>query len=452
MKRLLMILVSALLVTGFNGCGSPDTKSGTSAVTINLGETKTASPSGKILGASSIPTTVVSVRFTISASDMATIERTVFVEGRTSISETFDVPNGANRHFLVEVMDASGNVLYRGDAYANLDGAPISIAIPMVSADTTPPTFGGLVSATSTSSTDISLSWSAATDDVTASSNMVYLIYMSTTSGGENFASPSFTTQAGATSFTATGLSPATTYYFVARAKDEAGNIDANTVEKPATTLSPPDTTPPIISSASPANNATGISITSTVTATFSEAMDPSTITDQTLTLSMPGEVGQVPVSGTVTYSGTTATFTPSALLFYETTYTATITTGAKDLAGNSIASPYTWSFTTGTATATVVTAIAGGYDHTIALKSDGTVWAWGYNFYGQLGDGTSTDKNTPVQVSGLTGVTAIASGNDHTIALKSDGTVWAWGFNGDGQLGDGTLTNSSTPVQVSGL
>lgn len=135
MKRLLMILVSALLVTGFNGCGgcgSPDPKSGTSAVTINLGETKTASPSGKILGASSIPTTIASVRFTISAPDMATIERTVYVEGRTSISETFDVPNGANRHFLVEVMDAAGSVLYRGDTYANLDGATITLPIAMV--------------------------------------------------------------------------------------------------------------------------------------------------------------------------------------------------------------------------------------------------------------------------------------------------------------------------------
>ncbi|MBI5238810.1 MAG: hypothetical protein HY887_10405, partial [Deltaproteobacteria bacterium] len=103
-------------------------------------------------------------------------------------------------------------------------------------------------------------------------------------------------------------------------------------------------------------------------------------------------------------------------------------------------------------ANATADTAIAGGWYHTIALKNDGTVWTWGWNYYGQLGDGTTTDRLTPVQVSGLTNVTAIASVYDHTIALKNDGTVWTWGANWYGQLGDGTTTNKSAPVQVSGL
>ena len=61
------------------------------------------------------------------------------------------------------------------------------------------------------------------------------------------------------------------------------------------------------------------------------------------------------------------------------------------------------------------VTQVAAGLAHTVALKSDGTVWAWGSNYYGQLGDGTTTDRLTPVQVSGLTGVTAIATGVAHT-------------------------------------
>ena len=72
--------------------------------------------------------------------------------------------------------------------------------------------------------------------------------------------------------------------------------------------------------------------------------------------------------------------------------------------------------------------AIAGGGDHSLALKSDGTVWAWGWNGYGQLGDGSTTNRLTPVPVSGLTGVVAIAGGDYHSLALKSDGTVWAWG------------------------
>ncbi|TMF58097.1 MAG: RCC1 repeat-containing protein [Chloroflexi bacterium] len=97
-------------------------------------------------------------------------------------------------------------------------------------------------------------------------------------------------------------------------------------------------------------------------------------------------------------------------------------------------------------------TGIAGGQDHSLALKSDGTAWAWGYNFWGQLGNGTTTNSSTVVQVSGLGGVTAIAGGLAHSLAVKSDGTVWAWGYNIYGQLGNGTTTSSSTPVQVSGL
>ena len=71
---------------------------------------------------------------------------------------------------------------------------------------------------------------------------------------------------------------------------------------------------------------------------------------------------------------------------------------------------------------------IAGGGSHSLALKSDGTVWAWGQNERGQLGDGTTSNRSTPVQVSNLTGVIAIAAGDSQSLALKSDGTVWAWG------------------------
>jgi hypothetical protein len=110
------------------------------------------------------------------------------------------------------------------------------------------------------------------------------------------------------------------------------------------------------------------------------------------------------------------------------------------------------------------VVAIAAGWYHNLAVKSDGTVWAWGANWDGQLGNGTTNLATTPVQVKGLNGVgfltdvVALAAGqeintvHDHTLALKSDGTVWAWGANGAGQLGDGTANNRTTPMQVSGL
>ncbi len=99
------------------------------------------------------------------------------------------------------------------------------------------------------------------------------------------------------------------------------------------------------------------------------------------------------------------------------------------------------------------MTAIAAGTNFTVALKNDGTVWTWGYNAYGQLGNGTQTDSNIPVQV-GLSSVIAIAAGYDHTVALvnSSGGTVWTWGHNANGQLGNGTQTDSNIPVQVGGL
>jgi len=100
----------------------------------------------------------------------------------------------------------------------------------------------------------------------------------------------------------------------------------------------------------------------------------------------------------------------------------------------------------------TNITAITGGASHTVALRNDGTVWTWGWNDYGQLGDETNTNRNTPVHVQNLTNITAIAGGASHTVALRSDGTVWTWGRNGSGQLGDGTNTNRNTPVQVQNL
>ena len=109
----------------------------------------------------------------------------------------------------------------------------------------------------------------------------------------------------------------------------------------------------------------------------------------------------------------------------------------------------------TGTGLLSDVAAIAGGHYHSLAVKIDGTVWAWGYNSSGGLGNGAMTDSPVPVpvQVVGpggvgvLVGVSAVAAGSGASVALKTDSTVWAWG----GYLGNGTENASSTPVQVSG-
>lgn len=96
------------------------------------------------------------------------------------------------------------------------------------------------------------------------------------------------------------------------------------------------------------------------------------------------------------------------------------------------------------------IIAIAAGQNHSYALKSDGTVWAWGDNSWGQLGTGTAT--NVPLQVQGLTNVIAIANGFNHSIALKNDGTVWTWGANYSGQLGNGSTNGNTTATVVPGL
>ena len=145
--------------------------------------------------------------------------------------------------------------------------------------------------------------------------------------------------------------------------------------------------------------------------------------------------------SGTVRFSALpngSYTLTPSRPGCTFAPASATLT-----LAGSSLAQAFT---------ATLAPRISMGCYHGLALKADGTVWAWGTNANGELGDGTSTSRTTAAQVPGLTRVVAISTGGWHCLAVKTDGTVWAWGNNLFNQLGDGTTDNRLSPVQVAGL
>jgi len=97
------------------------------------------------------------------------------------------------------------------------------------------------------------------------------------------------------------------------------------------------------------------------------------------------------------------------------------------------------------------VTAVAAGdeeFGHSLFLKSDGSLWGMGYNFYGVLGDGSAVDRSSPVKIV-PSGVVTVATGAEHTLFLKTDGSLWGMGYNADGELGDGTLNNTNRPELI---
>ena len=95
---------------------------------------------------------------------------------------------------------------------------------------------------------------------------------------------------------------------------------------------------------------------------------------------------------------------------------------------------------------------VSAGYIHVLATRSNGTAWGWGRNNFGQLGDNTVTTRSSPVSVvGGFTNWTRISAGNIHSTGVRANGEVWSWGSAGQGELGNGSITNRSSPVAISG-
>ena len=89
------------------------------------------------------------------------------------------------------------------------------------------------------------------------------------------------------------------------------------------------------------------------------------------------------------------------------------------------------------------------GENGSVAVKTDGTLWTWGRNQNGQLGQNNLIDRSSPVQVGALTDWLNADRGNNHCVATRTNGTLWSWGANDEGALGDGTVVNVSSPIQI---
>ena len=216
--------------------------------------------------------------------------------------------------------------------------------------DTTAPTVLSVSPADTT--TDVALNTTIGVTFSEAMDPASFTTTSFTVSSGGGVVAGTVSTSSSATTFTPTSsLADSTTYTatITTAATDLAGNPLAASYSWSFTTGAAQDTTAPDVSSVFPSDTATGVLLNTTISATFSEAMDPTSLTTTSFTVSGGGGV----VAGTVSTSGSATTFTPTSNLAGSTTYTVTITTAVTDLAGNPLATPYSWSFTTENASPT---------------------------------------------------------------------------------------------------
>jgi hypothetical protein len=259
-----------------------------------------------------------------------------------------------------------------------------------------------------------------------------------------------------------TDLAPLTTYTatITTGAKDLASNALATNFVWSFTTGTTPDTTPPTVSSTVPANGASDVSINQTINATFSEDMDPLTISTANFMLTGPGATA---VTGTVTYvaAGKIATFTPMSNLAPGTTYTAMITTGAKDLAGNALAADYVWSFSTGTLSNQNQATINLGSASTFAIMATAAISGGGDQINGDVGlDPGSAQGIPPSEINGTIHVNDQAIKDAQTALLAAYNDAVSRSVNAqtlEGNLGGLTKTpglyvnGSSTGISGTG-
>ena len=253
------------------------------------------------------------------------------------MSATITASNGDTSFLVTPASNLAASTTYKvkaTTAVTDASGNPLTETIISFTtgtvADTTSPTFAGATGATADSSTAITISWNAGSDDTTTSGSLVYDIYQSISTGGQNYTTATATSSAGATSYQVTGLTASTQYFFVVRARDEAGNRDTNTTEVNATTSAAADTTNPTFA------GATGATADSSSAIPVSWSAGSEIVT---AIGSIVYDIYQASTSGGQNYTSATATSSAGATSHQVTGLTAStqyfFVVRARDEAGN---------------------------------------------------------------------------------------------------------------------
>lgn len=299
MKTMIRIVGSILLLVLINSCGggggggSASVPEGYSKVTVKVGNASSSVKGmdvAKPLSTLDIPPGVARiVVYDVRFAGLFTFSLTQIAAANVSEGSSFVIaaiiPNGLSIIY-VQALDANGNVLYTGANFKEFTGGFYIVPIFMTPYTNNPPQFEGIQSISGVTTNSMTLSWRPATDDITPPEQIQYLIYRSTTAGGENLGGePTYVTDFGQTSYAVTGLNPNTTYYFIVRAQDQSINRDSNTREMSATTLQEDVTPPPQVQDVTPPvfgglTNAFGVE-SGAIQVTWDPATDDVTPPDQ---------------------------------------------------------------------------------------------------------------------------------------------------------------------------